>query len=619
MNPKIRNGVRRQLERTLVKARRLGFIRDPQAMARAKMWMENLEAGNATDYRSLLFVTKSKKGGKAGDRLSYAEIISRFDPLYQEGIMNSALPDNIVRVLWDEIERGQREKIGPKSMFKPFSLDGADKVAELKNVQTLGTKLKSPEVKRALERLRELLPGSSLIMQSIEDGVKDTGSLAELHSINTTSLDTSTNSGPPYFVRGFKPNYATMKPDQLKLAEEVFKYYMDLGREYVEALRSGRKVRFRAAIAQRLVSRGLKPYDPKSKRIVSALEKTEAIIGKMFMAPLQEAMKHVTINGICPVAAWHDLPFIDNQIQLMLDQAATNNLAIVSGDISSYDQSFAPDLMSELGRVASAWFKSPAEQRQVENHFNSVAYAVGLFSPTQVFPYGPTALPSGSVLTNGVGTLGNILTQMVGEELGLYRIISLQAQGDDFLCLGNDVTPETIQEAYSFMGFEAHKEKQFYERGFVQYLQRLHIHKYYGGIASAYRTLGSTLVYERMRFKRGDWNPYLEAIQTIAKLGNLEFHPAFETVVNFIKSGDKYELGANLSASDVIRKAGELSEEVLAQAHAATLNPISMDDDSSFSRSAINGVLRGEILPPFGSRERFLRVYGKERIDKALS
>jgi hypothetical protein len=614
----IGNAVSRRLNEAFLQAERSGYFANIQAYNRAKLWMTNLAAGDARDIRSLLFVKSDKKGGKAGERESYEDILFHFDAIVKASSASNDMPSFIGEALL-EAERSQREKVGPKSPSLPWQKDGPSKVDEIYSDKPLVIRDRNA-YKRARERLRELVPSSvKLYAQTIEDALASEAKSSDVDNLsNGNALDTSTNSGPPWWKRGIKPNQQTDSVADYQLKSAIYKWYVQDAHQALDTLKRGKIVHWKAAAAQRLTSRGLKPYDPKSKRLVIAIGKTEAIVGKTWTPSVQNYLKNIRMldADIMTFMAWNDTPVIDYECQKLLKYAKSSNEIVVSGDLSSFDQTFSPQLIVDVGETIAPWVQG--YEKVIPAMAESMAYHVSLLTPTKFYREQPSSMKSGSILTNLFDCLGNLLAQFYGEELGLYKLTGTSVQGDDFIVLGQGVNPESTEAAYKELGFEANKSKQYYRPNSLSYLQRLHFLDYLGGMASVYRVLGSCLVYERMRYKSKDYNPYMEAIQTIAKLENAAFNPYFTDLVNFVKSGDKFQLGADLPATEVISKAGKLADDVIQRGKEQTVNFGTMQADvTGFERSATNGVLRGKVVPPIGTRERFLFVYGKERVNKA--
>jgi hypothetical protein len=294
-------------------------------------------------------------------------------------------------------------------------------------------------------------------------------------------------------------------------------------------------------------------------------------------------------------------------MQKMLRRADGLGLSIVSGDISGYDASIAPVLIEIAGDIMKYWCRAGELPLQMAK---ALANKIELLHPDGVELAQPSSMKSGSGLTNLVDTIILLLILFAGEELGKYRLLNLTGNGDDFLALGHGVTPDTISETFQEFGMDVHPDKQFYEPGFLSYLQRIHRYGYIGGAASTFRVLNSATSYERLKYKASEWNPYVDSLRALAQLENANFSPWFEDFVKFFESGDKIKLGAIFkNPMTLVRKAGDTGIDVMKADIVGAWHSNAHPD--SFSQWAINGVLRGKVLPPLGSVDRHKQIYGE--------
>jgi hypothetical protein len=369
-----------------------------------------------------------------------------------------------------------------------------------------------------------------------------------------------------------------------------------------------------AIVAKRLAQK----KDPmKRKRIVIALEKAEAVLWKTFTPALMDIMRAVEIGGIRPFVAWIDLPVIDVEMQKLLNRATNAGRNVLSGDLASFDATIPPWMIVEMGEVMESWFK-PGMGWIARGLCSALANNVNLITPNKVYPAQPSSMKSGSGGTNLLDSLCNMTAQFYGEEIGLYKIEALCVQGDDFVVDGPGIQPDGIAEAFDHFGMIAHPTKQMYEPNALSYLQRIHYKDRLGGISSTFRTLGSIESYERLRYRSGDWNGWVDVVRAISQVENTVFNPAFVPFVQFIQRGDKFELGANIAPSRVLELSGDVGKDVIQ--HDVNASWKSAQSESGFDRMLVNRVLRGDNqLAPQGSREFFLQAYGRDRFDRAMN
>lgn len=590
-------GIERRVHSALTSALQAGMIADRPALRRCKAWLTRLAKGSKVDLRTN--ATRSR---------SYATVTAEFDRIYSEAM--NRLPESVRDVFMSELEESNRSKIGPKSMYLGYYEDGPQKIAAVLSNKATPKMLDKKALSRARDRLVSEVPARSVSCSGVEETLRRERSASEAHSIDAAGLDGTTNSGPPFFKNGFKPN-DLMTPADREYTQEVFDYILSRSKECYDALRRGSSVTFDAMVGQRIVNRGLDPLsDPKTKRLIIALEKSEAVLWKTFLPQVQDRLRTVLSPSGVPIhVAWSDAPLIDNAMQALLSYCKTRGLNVLAGDFSGFDASVIPSIWEYMSIGMASWFKT--DERFFKSLNRSVIGHLRVLDPTGVTASGPSSVKSGSGGTNFVDCQYNKLANYYAEEVGAFKVEALSVQGDDFVVAGAGLTPEGASEVFSHLGLTAHPDKKNFAPDRTNYLQRLHFQGKKGGVASAYRVLASCLVYEKLTYTSKQWNPYLETIQLVSKLENAAFHPAFEELVHYVANIDRYKMFADITGREILNKAGGLAGDLLARDSASSISTRTLDPEADgFSRSATNGVLRGEVLPPWGSEDRFKRVYG---------
>lgn len=305
------------------------------------------------------------------------------------------------------------------------------------------------------------------------------------------------------------------------------------------------------------------------------------------------------------MCAWFPLPIIDRNMQRMLHVAKENDRVVLSGDVSNFDATVPPDLLIRVGRVIAKWIRG--REVLVNNLFEAMVANTWLITPVKLYPATMSSLKSGSGLTNLTGSLVNLTILRYGHECGLYKIVNLAVLGDDFVIDGPGVSPESVSTCFSHFGMEAHPDKQYFTADSLHYLQRLHWIGRPGGIASVFRTLGHALGLERVP-PNEDWNSYAYVVRALSQIQNCVFNPNFQPLIDTLREGDKYELGAIFADPDeLVAHAGPVGKDIL---RTDSNRPWKVaGGDTSFKNWAVNGYLRGERLPPPGEA-LFHRVYG---------
>jgi len=579
-----------------------GYFGDEASFLSALEWMVNLEKGNSQDWRSNYFI-KQRRSSRGNLWMTYSEVLKIADRY----LLDQIGADTFTGKVYQHLEGSNRERIGPKGLYKPASVDLSKKVKAVWSPKEMPSQVVEPALMRALERYGAMFAPHSLSFVGIDVAMRATPYDAAFeHEVQ--GLDPSKNSGSPWYKRNWSPHsYGTNDPKR-KRAEMIFAYYRDATKRALAILGQGKTVSFRAMLAQRLTQRGQDQFaDGKYKRPVVAMPKENAILGKMVSANLIPAARLITPfrGSVKTFSALSDSPVVDLSCQLQMQQAGNNT--VLSTDFSNFDASLVPWLLIEIGKQMSKWYRGGD---WVAKLVESMVRKTSMLSPVGFWPEIDSSMKSGDGLTNWLDSSVSIVNLFYGEEVGAWKINNAMVQGDDGATDGDGVTPEVFEEVSSHLGLSANKNKQFYEDGAMHYLQRLHLAGSLGGIYSVYRSLGSMLSYERLKFDPDQWNPYLEAMQTISRIDNCPFHPQFVNLVELMAAHDKYRLGRDLDAKEVIARAGELWQKVLYDIQHESINA-KTGDSSGFVNSPANRVLRGGSLPPLGSYERFIDVYGE--------
>jgi hypothetical protein len=560
-------------------------------------WLEREATANTSDLRSPIF-----------GKLSRDEVLKRFDPQFREAM--ESIDPYLQEILMDA-EMGQRENISVQSAYEAWEQDGPEKVANVYSDKDFSPDMQESAFEEAFREVSSMIPQGSIRVTSPKQAVRGAEHARyNPHAIDQEGMDITTNSGPITYNSHWWYTEG-MPADKGEQAEISMQVILDRANEAVADYKAGRDHVWGAIAAKRLAQK----KDPKKrKRLVIALEKAEPVVVKTFSPEVQEKLRSYRARGGVHVyGAWIDLPRIDQDMQLMLHTAEDGGRSVISGDISGYDASIPPKLIAKMGYMIGRWLFN-AEYLGV-GLCNSLAYGVDLITPNRIWDHCPSSMKSGSGLTNLVDSLILHTILVYGEKIGLYEIVNVAVQGDDFVLDAKGADPEKVQTVFSHFGMDAHPDKQMYKRKALNYLQRTHYLGWTGGISSAYRTLGSLLSYERLRYRSKDWTGYTDVVRAISQLDNLVFSPVFEASVEFVREGDKFNLGADISPSQVLQKSGDAGEDVIYRDSNASWK--SGGDIDGFARNAVNGVLRGEQLPPLGSNERFVRAYSEERIERA--
>jgi hypothetical protein len=548
-----------------------------------------LAVGNETDLRPPFFT----KGGKLPPR---QEIVENFKPSFNT--------DPELAEILLEVEESERKNIGPMSPFLPYEQDGPRKVQAVYSDKSVGVGFNASAWKRSGERLDAMFSGKVYDLTSIEDAISGEKAHPEEDEFDV-GMDTSTNSGDPYYLSGWKPSAGT-DPKRLPETVEAYKYYRDRVATFIEEQSEphSRPMHYMCIMGQRLVQKAEDKAN-KRKRLIIAFPKDNAILDKLVSPQMMVDMRKWTLpGGVLSLCGWTNLTQIDVQMQKMLSYAESNGRTVLSGDVSNYDASLPPAVLQDTGYIAARHTSKP---KLYMNDVDAMLYNSSLITPTKLWTSQPSSLKSGWGWTNLLGSLTNFRIQLYGEEVGIWKLDNLAVLGDDLVLDGNHVTPEALSEVFSHFNMESNPTKQFYKRKALHFLQRVHFLGIPGGIASVYRTLGSFLSFEKFSYRAREWSWEAYDVRALSQLQNAVFNPAFLDLLQYARSGDRHDLGSDYSPKELARKAGKPGEEMLKEDRNAPWKR--MEKATAFENWAVNRVLRGEILPPMGN-ERFRSVHG---------
>nr|QQM16299.1 putative replicase [Cetsystermes virus] len=584
--------------------KRLGRDVLPAGLNRLNGWFVRMERGSGNDERTPMFANQGRP-----------KILRRMWTISDKAINEKRLlgdgpMSNGYWEIWYDCEEPQAEKVGPTSMFLPWSLDGDEKIAAVMRDKPPLARLKTGPLQQALDWLEDLIPAGSVGSISVEEAIHGFGGNPRF------ALDPTTNACDPFWNSGWARQSGEEvkgKPDELR--KYAFSKIREWAANFVGASRrvaDWRKIvpSYIATTSQRTnTMKGLHPLlEPKQKRPVLAMSKFGVVAGKTLATPLQATLMRIQINGLPLIPAWLPMPDFDLEMQKMLGAAFNAGATILSGDISSFDATLPPWFMWLICQRMAKWFKE-SEARLFLAHQYAVIFNTTVITPTRQFDPCPSSVKSGDIFTSIIGCMANATIQRYGKFCGYYDIDQQAVMGDDFVLWGQGVAPEAIEQAFADFGMEANASKQFYEFGHLHFLQRLHTYGYPGGQGSVFRVLGSSLsVEDDTQLKYDERNKYSYMVQALARLENANCNPLFEHMVKYAAENDKFKLGADIETDVILRGSGDYGERRLREDN---LKPWkSTGTGVPFKHWAVNRVLRGERLPPLGSA-RFKSVYGR--------
>jgi hypothetical protein len=545
-------------------------------------------------------------GRRVGDKFVYPERKVFVDDLRSRIKEVSSGDPQLDRII-SRVEEGQAADIGEWSTFLRWSEDGPKKAVAVYSDKEPSSYFDERAFERALEHLHSQVRSQTIDISTIEKAIHGTQT-SDPGDVIETGLDTTTNSGYPYFNPGWAPDPEGLNSDNSD-KQKAYEYAKSEAERLLRESndQSASVPHFIAVSFQRLVQKGEDVANEKRKRLVIGFPKEDAILHKLYTPRLMiELRKGVCTGGVRRMCGWTNLPVIDANMQHMMYEAESKGRTVLSGDVSNFDASVPPRILLAVGNVIADWVRGYSAL--VNKLIEAFVINTTLITPNKIYPATPSSVKSGSGITNLIDSEVLLTAIYYGEELGLYKVHNEAVNGDDFVVDGDGITGESIQESFAHFGLIVHPEKQFSERKALHYLQRLHWLGRPGGMASVFRTLGHVLSLERMP-SRKDWNSYAYIVRALSQIQNCVFNPYFSKLVDLFKENDKYELGAIFSnPDDLVAKAGPAGQEMIS---IDTNRPWkSTGGNTQFKNWLVNGYLRGEMIPPPGVA-LFTRVYGK--------
>jgi len=332
------------------------------------------------------------------------------------------------------------------------------------------------------------------------------------------------SSNPKYYNTVFGESKEILS----RLDGEVLKYYaMVIGTRSVPT-----------SLNQRAKSRAIF----QCPRVIGNLE-------KMIQGPLLLYLRDFPM-----FSAWGGRQAVDVAMTSMFQ---SSDLPIISLDFVNFDATVPQGATFAVFSVLRDAFSKPTGEL-IEFLWNAFS-SLGLYTPNDYYLPGTRdgGIPSGSVLTNLVGSLVNLLVMRYAITVVGGRFGHAHVQGDDGVYC-TDADPEELSEVLlKDLGMTMSVEKGYYDTDEVHFLQMVHRRSYCNmglnvGVRPIMRVLNGMMSYER--FKSG-WSGYLDTLRWIQQLDNAAYHPAFEALCQWFLERDRY---ATLDVEGLIDRAGGL-------------------------------------------------------------
>jgi len=328
------------------------------------------------------------------------------------------------------------------------------------------------------------------------------------------------------------------------------KYFGEVFNLSEQVLRDGRPEQILSYPAV-LNTRGqpIGPFQKPKTRVVFGCSRVIGNIEKMVFVPVFNRL--VTARGF---AAWQGQRSVDAAISRIMSATATQ--PILSVDFQNFDATVPNTVIDSVFDLFRDWFTPTAHPliSMLQMHFKECA----LVAPDQIYVGKVRGIPSGSVLTNLVGSLANMWVMAYASYMLGTTVRDCEVQGDDGVYLfGRDVAPEQLAAVLKdHFGMTMSVEKSYDAFWEVHYLQNVHRHTYVDnmmypvGIRPIMRVLNGMMSYES--FKPG-WSGAMDTLRWLQQMETASAHPCFDAFVEWFIQRDKY---STLSIETLIQKAG---------------------------------------------------------------
>ena len=234
------------------------------------------------------------------------------------------------------------------------------------------------------------------------------------------------------------------------------------------------------------------------QRLVWMYDKLDVLLGLRYLHPILDALR-----GKPMFAAWNTLSVVDLAVTSMLKEAQRRRVPLYSTDFSGFDSSLPGQLIRDIIDIIVSWF--PPQEEATIRFLGENLITLGILTPDGVSPTRDGGMPSGTVFTNLIDSLVNMVcSRYTAVKLGVQHV-GVTVLGDDAVNIYDpDPGLEKVTDAAMDLNLSQNPDKQHVSYDSVHYLQRVHTleHTVDGiavGVRSILRTVNGVINYERGR------------------------------------------------------------------------------------------------------------------------
>ncbi len=286
----------------------------------------------------------------------------------------------------------------------------------------------------------------------------------------------------------------------------------------------------------RSVNRG--PYLPANRRAIAQVARVINNLNKQIQGVVQGVLRDRQPRIFC---AWINKRAVKRAMTQLLDEKPRK---LLCADYEGFDASVPNEVIDAVYEILSRWFVTDAAPLI---RFNRDAFKrMGILLPGyRVKPEERTGgVPSGSVDTNLVDTIANLLVMEYTGLLLKTPVLMMYPQGDDCVVRfqGNPTLEDICGVVSSSFGMSISLKKTSYELKQAHFLQDLYLDEIRDsdglvkGMRPIMHVLPHMLGYEKM--DDDDWERLYDSVRWVQQMSECEDHPSFTLGCDLLAHSD---------------------------------------------------------------------------------
>jgi len=298
------------------------------------------------------------------------------------------------------------------------------------------------------------------------------------------------------------------------------------------------------------------PFVPANFRAAFGSPRAVQDLERMIFDPL-----FARLSLLPQFAAWSSSRAVEESVTGILD-ATDNDFTIFSVDFQNFDASIPMEVLRHVWEQIRVAFTPTAHAlvTALGNHF----MLAGVITPDGLFEGRTGGIPSGSVMTNLIGSLVNIWVMHYAAHASPFpfnnnTVKGCVVQGDDGVYLLQRMVPEEvlIEVLASHLGVVMSPKKSDVAVGEAHFLQNVYKYSYVhshgytmAGVRPIMRVLNSMMSYSSWR---PGWSAAMDSLRWRQQMEACVSHPSFSAFAAWYAARDKFGLQRQ---SDLVQLAG---------------------------------------------------------------